>query len=229
MTKFCFNTSENDDRGQHPGNHTIAGVTGVILAGGASSRMGTNKALMKVGEQTLIERVYATMAVLFPAVIVVTNTPDCYAFLSCPMAGDIYPGFGSIAGLHAGLCASGTERIFVAACDMPFLNPALIRLLCRSGDEYDAVVPLNSFGLREPLHALYAKSALAPLQQAIEAGNKSILHVLDRMRTRLVSNDEFRSIAGAEESFRNVNTMEEFVQVTELIQVARHACDCARQ
>lgn len=227
MTRTCFSTSENDDPGRHPGNHTIAGVTGVILAGGASSRMGTNKALLKIGEQTLIERVYATMAALFPAVIIVTNTPDSYASLSCPMVGDIYPSFGSIAGLHAGLCASGTERIFVAACDMPFLNPALIRLLCSCGNDYDAVVPLNSCGLREPLHALYAKSALTPLRQAIEAGDRSILHVLDSMRTRLVSDDEFRSIAGAEESFRNVNTREEFAQVIELMRVARHVCDCA--
>src|SRR5450631_2052532 len=129
MIRTCFDTSGNGAREQLSDNDCIAGVTGVILAGGASSRMGKNKALMKIGEQTLIERVYAIMASLFPDVIIVTNTPELYAFIPSRTAADLYPGSGSLAGLHAGLSAGSTERIFVAACDMPFLNPTLIRLL----------------------------------------------------------------------------------------------------
>jgi molybdopterin-guanine dinucleotide biosynthesis protein A len=202
-------------------------VTGVILAGGTSSRMGRNKALLKIEELTLIERVFTTMTTLFPEVIIVTNTPDSYTFLSCRMVADIYPATGSIAGLHAGLRASSTERIFVAACDMPFLNSTLIRFICKSAEGFDAVVPLNCSGLREPLHALYARSALDIMQQAIEQGDKSIVNLLDRLRTRYVTHDQFRSIPGAEESFRNVNTREEFAEVTKLVQNAQPACDFA--
>ena len=205
--------SKTGSREQKPGHDAIAGVTGVILAGGASRRMGKNKALLKIGESLLIEKVYATMAALFHDVILVTNTPDAYAFIPCRAVPDVYPGAGSIAGLHAGLNASGTGRIFVAACDMPFLNADLIRLLCQNAEEYDAVVPLNRSGRREPLHALYAKSALGAMEQAILSGDKSIVKLLDRLTTRFVTNDLFCSIPGAEESFRNLNTPAEFAEV----------------
>lgn len=194
----------------YPDSNKIEGVTGVILAGGASRRMGTNKALLKMGDTPLIEGVYRTLAALFHEVIIVTNTPEEYAFIPCRKVADIYPGFGAIAGLHAGLAASRTERVFVAACDMPFLNPDLIRQLCNSSAEVDAVVPLNGEGLREPLHAVYARSAAETARQVIEQDEKSILIVLDRIRTRLVTPEALRSISAAEESFRNVNTPEEY-------------------
>jgi molybdopterin-guanine dinucleotide biosynthesis protein A len=228
MKRSCLDSSDNDTREKLSDNGRIAGVTGVILAGGASSRMGSNKALMEIGGQTLIERVYTVMTAFFRDVIIVTNSPDLYAFIPCRTAADIYPGAGSLAGLHAGLSAGSTERIFVAACDMPFLNHALIRLLCQSDEDCDAVVPVNAFGLREPLHALYARSALGAVQQAIERGDMSILHLLDRLQTRYVTHDLFRSIVGAEESFRNVNTPEEFAEVMELELGDQRACGCAK-
>ncbi|MDD2273086.1 MAG: molybdenum cofactor guanylyltransferase [Desulfuromonadaceae bacterium] len=196
------------------GRGLIPEVTGVILAGGASSRMGKNKALLKVGEQFLIERVYTSIAALFHDVILVTNTADIYSFIPCPKVPDVYPGAGSIAGLHAGLHASGTERIFAVACDMPFLNAELIRFLCKDAEAYDAVVPLDRSGRLEPLHALYAKSALIPMQESIERGDKSIINLLDRVTTRMVPSDLFKNISGAEESFRNLNTPEEYVVAT---------------
>ncbi|MDD2582462.1 MAG: molybdenum cofactor guanylyltransferase [Desulfuromonadaceae bacterium] len=207
--------SKTDNHQQNLGYDTITGVTGVILAGGASSRMGKNKALLKTGELLLIERVYATMAALFPNVIIVTNTPELYEFISCRKVPDIYPGAGSIAGLHAGLSASSTDRIFVAACDMPFLNADFIRFLCQGAEECDAVVPLDRSGRLEPLHALYAKSALNAMQQAIERGDKSIIKLLGRLRTIMVLNELFQFIPGAEESFRNLNTPEEYEEVSE--------------
>lgn len=199
-----------------PSGNKIEGVTGVILAGGTSSRMGRNKALMDVDGEPIITREYRTLAALFHEVIIVTNTPDEYDFLPCRKAADIYPGAGSIAGLHAGLAASKTERIFVVACDMPFISPDLIRLLCDAGDSsIDALVPLNCEGLREPLHAVYHRSILTKLKDAIGNGDKSILHLLDKVRTMLLHADKFSLIAGALESFRNVNNVEEYEKITE--------------
>jgi len=191
----------------------IEGVSAVILAGGISSRMGTNKALLKVGDTTLIESVYRALAAIFHEVILVTNTPEEYGFIPCRKVADIYPGAGSIAGLHAGLAASGTERIFVAACDMPFLNPDLIRLLCNTAPQADAVVPLNCDGLREPLHAVYATSVLDEIRHAIEHDDKSILNLLDRVRTTLVTHEAVRSVPDGERSFCNVNTPEEYGRI----------------
>ncbi len=193
----------------------IEGVTGVILAGGSSSRMGRNKALMEIEGETIITREYRTLAALFHEVIIVTNTPEEYGFIPCRKVSDIYPGAGSIAGLHAGLAASNTENIFVAACDMPFLNPDLIRLLCKNAGDSEAVVPLNCEGLREPLHAVYNRSMLDKMRDAIEDGDKSILHLLDRVKTSLLPANRIAPITGALESFSNVNTMDEYERVTE--------------
>ena len=194
----------------YPDSAKIEGVSAVILAGGTSSRMGTNKALLKMGDMPLIEIVYRTLAALFHEVIIVTNTPEEYAFIPCRKVADIHPGFGAIAGLHAGLSASSSERVFVAACDMPFLNPDLIRLLCNCEAELDAVVTLNGEGLREPLHAVYARSVAETARHIMEQGDKSILIVLDRIHARLITLKEMRQIKDAEKSFRNVNTPEEF-------------------
>lgn len=207
---------------------TISGVTGVILAGGASSRMGKNKALLKIGELFLVERVYASIAALFHDVILVTNTPDIYAFIPCPKVPDIYPGAGSIAGLHSGLKASATERIFVVACDMPYINADLIRFLCQGVEAYDAVVPLDRSGRMEPLHAVYAKSALIAMQESIELGGKSLINLLDRVSTRKVPNELFQYIPGAEESFRNLNTPDEYDDVIESMCRVYGACDSIR-
>lgn len=128
--------------------HTkIEDVTGVILAGGSSCRMGKNKALLEVDGSPIITRAYRTLAGLFREVIVVTNSLMDYDFLPCRKVPDIHPGFGSIAGLHSGLAHSGTAHSFVTACDMPFLDPAVIRNLCgmRNGG-FDAVVPYNEGG-----------------------------------------------------------------------------------
>lgn len=196
-----------------PSQSKIQGVTGIILAGGASSRMGRNKALLEVDGEAIITRVYKTLAKLFHEVIVVTNSPEEYDFLPCRKVADNCPGIGSIAGLEAGLAASRTERIFVSACDMPFTNPELIRLLCMKTGECDAVVPLNGEGLREPLHAVYSRAILPVFQDAISKGDKSILHLLDRIRATMVPQNEFADITGALESFRNVNTVIEYEEV----------------
>jgi len=196
------------------GEAKIEGVTAAILAGGASSRMGTNKALLLVDGVPIISRTYQILARLFREVIIVTNMPEEYAFIPCRKVPDIHPGYGSIAGLQSALAHSTFSRTFVTACDMPYLNPGLIRLLCTVDETADAVVPLNSEGLREPLHAVYARSSLPAIDTAIAANDRSILHILDHVQTRLVGQDETGNTAGDSTAFMNVNTMDEYERVT---------------
>jgi len=196
------------------GEAKIEGVTAAILAGGASSRMGTNKALLLVDGVPIITRTYQILARLFREVIIVTNMPEEYAFIPCRKVPDIHPGYGSIAGLQSALAHSTFSRTFVTACDMPYLNPGLIRLLCTVDETADAVVPLNSEGLREPLHAVYARSSLPAIDTAIAANDRSILHILDHVQTRLVGQDETGNTAGDSTAFMNVNTMDEYERVT---------------
>ena len=193
-----------------PDSTRIDGVTGVILAGGASRRMGCNKALLKIGDTTLIETVYRTMAALFHDVVIVTNAPEEYAFLPCRTVRDTYRDVGAMGGLHAGLAASFSPRVFVVGCDMPYLSPVLIRQLCAMVQSGDALVPVNAEGMREPLHALYDVRVIDRTRQLIESGHQSILDLLDALDTTLVPLSAFAAIDGAAASCTNINTPEEY-------------------
>ncbi|MEI6305990.1 MAG: NTP transferase domain-containing protein, partial [Deltaproteobacteria bacterium] len=195
---------------QYPDANRIVGVTAAILAGGNSRRMGHNKALLKIGDVTLIEKIYRTLSQLFHDIVIVTNTPEEYAFIPCRKAADIYPGAGSIAGLHSALTNSATDTVFAVACDMPTLNPDLIRHICSIEGNHEAIVPVNVDGGLEPLHALYRQTCLKEIEKSLESGDKSILNLFDKLRTRKVAWEEISSIPGAEESFCNVNTPEQF-------------------
>lgn len=179
-------------------------ITGVILAGGKSTRMGRNKSLLDVGGISLIEKTYQIMASLFPDVVLITNTPEEYDFLNCRCQPDIYLGIGSIAGLHAALSTCDTDRIFVVPCDMPFLCPSLIKLLCKKGKIYDAVVPISQKGI-EPLHALYHRRCLQQMEQAISEGDKKIQNFLQQISTCFLSVSDYQHIPDAEQSFQNLN------------------------
>src|SRR2546422_171213 len=118
---------------------TIAATLGsIILAGGQSRRMGQNKALLRLapGGPTLIERVIAAVAPFGP-LLLVTNTPEVYAFLGRPMVPDAETGVGPLAGLLAGLQAAVPAYNFVLACDMPWLQPALLAHLAAQPRDYD--------------------------------------------------------------------------------------------
>jgi FdhD protein len=193
----------------YPDEAKIEGVSAAILAGGAASRMGTNKALLEVDGTPIITRCYQVLARLFHEVIIVTNTPEDYAFLPCRKVPDIHPGLGSIAGLHAALVDSSCERVFLTACDMPFLNEDVIRLLCGIEGEYDAIAP-DCTGGPEPLHTVYTKSALGTVNSAIETGEKRLYILLEQMATRRVTADELAGIPEAAKSFLNVNTPGEY-------------------
>ncbi len=191
-------------------NTKIEGVTGFILAGGASSRMGRNKALLEVDGIPIITRTYRTLAALFHEVIVVTNSPHDYDFLPCRKVPDIYPNYGSIAGLHSALAHSSSPRSFITACDMPFLDPAIIHHLCAvCAEGFDAVIPYSEGG-QEPLHAVYSSACKDVFKNAIRNGERKILDILERMNVRHVTYDEVKRFGEQGASFLNVNTPEEY-------------------
>lgn len=191
----------------------IEGVTGFILAGGASSRMGSNKALLEIAGAPIITRIYRILANLFHEVIIVTNSPSDYDFLPCRKVPDIYSDYGSIAGLHSAVTHSSTAHSFVTACDLPFLNPAVIRHLCSIRNEgYDAVVPLTESGL-EPLHAVYSSVCKEIFANAIEQNERKIIDILGRMNIRQVTCDELMNVGWLNSSFLNVNTPEDYNRI----------------
>ncbi|PKN16307.1 MAG: formate dehydrogenase family accessory protein FdhD [Deltaproteobacteria bacterium HGW-Deltaproteobacteria-23] len=191
------------------GNEKIKGIAGVILAGGKSTRMGRNKALLPYNGRPLIESIYRVMSELFEQVAVVTNSPEDYCFLPCVKIPDIHVGKGSLAGIHAGLVWSPEERIFVVGCDMPFLEKELVRRLAALSVGENAVVPSTPGGL-EPLHAIYAKRVLPLFDEALNSDLRRIVDLLERIGAKVIPSAEIAAISPQFSSFVNLNTPEEY-------------------
>ncbi|HEY7745211.1 MAG TPA: formate dehydrogenase accessory sulfurtransferase FdhD [Desulfuromonadales bacterium] len=187
----------------------IRGVTGVILAGGESRRMGSDKSLLPLNGGRFIDHVYRCLAGLFDEVLIVTNSPDLYAGLPCRTVPDLYPLKGSLAGIHSGLSHARCGKIFVVACDMPFLSAEVIRRLCAAGEAADVIIPRSERGV-EPLHALYDTRCLPAVEELLDAGEKKIVRFFPRVRVCEVPSTAFADCDPDERSFRNINTPQEY-------------------
>ena len=185
--------------------HRFAGITGVILAGGASSRMGSNKALLPCNGGRFIEAIHRQLAELFTDVIVVTNAPEQYQFLPCRKVPDLCPGMGALAGIHSGLWHSTTPHIFAVACDMPYLDSGIIRYMAAKAIEDGVVIPETARGT-EPLHAIYGRGCLAAMDEALRAGEKRVVSFFGGVRVIKVTSAEIALFDSQGRSFLNINT-----------------------
>ena len=162
------------------------GITGVILAGGVSARMGVDKTLLTMGEKTFFEIICQFMQSLFTNVLIAGNRSDLAQDLPCYP--DRYPG-SALGGLYTGLLEAKTSMIFVASCDMPFPDREIVRrlLIYRSG--YDAVVPKTPYGF-EPLFALYSKNCLDHMKWMLENKQYRIYDFYPKVLAKYVGVDE---------------------------------------
>ena len=184
-------------------------VTGVIQAGGKSTRMGgAPKALLELGGRLIIERVVAVVRGVVDDVLLVTNTPDLYRFLGLPMAPDVFPDHGSLGGIYSGLAAAAGDAAFTVACDMPFLHAAVAHLVIERAGEADVVIPRAGEQL-QTLHALYAKSCLPHMEERLRAGRLKIVGFFDAVRVLEVPEAAVARHADPAIVFMNVNTPEE--------------------
>ncbi|MBI3541136.1 MAG: molybdenum cofactor guanylyltransferase [Deltaproteobacteria bacterium] len=149
-------------------------MTGVILAGGRSSRFGENKAFATFQGVPLIERVVSVMGALFQDLLVVTNTPEEYSSWNIPLITDHQPYQGPLGAIATALEKTSKEGIIVVACDMPMLVPEILtHIMKQAKASYPAVVPIHD-GVREYLMAYYAKSLLPLMQQSLQKGHYSL-------------------------------------------------------
>ena len=184
-------------------------VTGVIQAGGKSTRMGGRpKALLELGGRRIIERVVDAVAPAVDDLLIVTNTPDLYGFLKVPMVADVYPDHGSLGGIYSGLRAAPGDAAFTVACDMPFLHPDVVRLVVERVGFGDVVIPRVG-GQLETLHALYAKRCLGAIEARLVAGRLKIVEFFDLVTVVEVAEREVARYRDPAIVFMNVNTPEE--------------------
>lgn len=188
-------------------NFTIA-----ILAGGKSSRMGKNKALLKIGELTLIEHVIQSTKTLSPReIIIITNTPDDYQHLGYRMIADTILGQGAIGGIITALHHSQTEATLIMACDMPFIQPALLQLMLEQYENNDtlAVIPtVDSYP--QGVLALYSRDCLPHFESVIASNHRKLKTIFDELSNiRYLDESIWQTVDAKGLSFMNINTPEE--------------------
>ena len=197
-------------------------VTGAVLAGGRSRRMGSDKGLLRIGSRRIIEVVLGAIRVLFPEIVIVANEPSVYDGLGVPVVPDRIPGKGPLGGIHAALCASGSPHTFCVACDMPLVNPDVVAHLCALAPGYDVVVPAVEAGY-EPLHAVYGQSCLPRVERMVREARLRVDELFSAVRVRCVDADELRRLDPSLRSFMNVNTPNELEAARQTLEHAGDA------
>jgi len=192
-------------------------ITGVIQAGGRSTRMGGQpKALMDLGGRRIIDRVADVVRAVADDVLIVTNTPDLYAWLGLPMVPDVFPDHGSLGGIYSGLLAARGDTAFTVACDMPFLMPEVARLVTERAGAADVVAPRVG-DQWETLHACYGRACLEPIETRLRAGRLKIVGFFDDVRVLAIGEGEVARFRSPEVVFMNVNTPEELEAARRLL------------
>ena len=194
----------------------ISGATGVVLAGGRSSRFGTNKALALLEGRPLIQHATDCLQNLFSLCLVSANQPDAYAFLGLPVIRDRHPDQGPLSGIHAALSAAATPWVFVTACDLPRQNPLLIRYLWSLTEEPpgspsgsppggpSAVLPCAQRG-PEPLYGFYHRRILPVVERRLQTRQNRLRDLLAEIEPRLVTMAEMPAGCDDPATFHNVN------------------------
>ena len=184
-------------------------VTGVIQAGGRSVRMGGRpKALIELSGRPIIERVVAALSPAVEDMLIVTNTPELYAFLGLAMVEDVYPDHGSLGGIYSGLKAAAGGAALTVACDMPFLHSGVVQLVADRAGEGDVVIPRVGSQL-ETMHAAYAKACLPHIEERLIAGRLKIVEFFERVRIAEITEEDVARFRDPHVAFMNVNTPEE--------------------
>lgn len=184
-------------------------ITGVILVGGKSRRMGRDKAFLEVKGRPLFERVLDLFRDCFPQVMLVGDRGERFAAYGVSVQPDLVPG-SSLGGVYSGLFAAQTEWIFVSSCDLPFPSEAILRHLCSVREGFDAVVPRSPQGY-EPLFALYSRRCLEPIKELLDGGECCAYAWYPRVRLKEVAAEEIAALDPAGTAFLNLNTPEDVV------------------
>lgn len=186
-------------------------ITCIILAGGKSSRMGVNKSFLRLGNQTIIERITDLMNSLFKDVILITNAPIEYEFLNRPLYKDIYIDKGPLGGIHSGLTHSKTEKNFVISCDVPLMTKEMIEYIINF-QTCKPIVFCKAAGYHQPLVGVYHKAIIFEIEKIIskntETSDISFHYFLKKVEVELIDPQDLPFYK--DEIFLNVNNPDDY-------------------
>lgn len=193
-------------------------ASGIILAGGFSRRMGTDKALLSLGGETLLTRTVRVVSEVTDDVLVIGRAEGDDASSARYLADD-FPNSGPLGGILTGLHRARYPYASVAACDLPFLNADVLRLLLEVAEGYDAAVP-HLDGRAHPTLAVYSRSCIGPIERQVARGDLALSNLLAELRVEWLDEEEIRRVDPVFRSFRNVNTPRDWQEAQ------REAEDC---
>ncbi len=187
-------------------------------------RLGREKALEQIGQQSLIERVIDCLYPLSQTVLVVTSREKFDIIASACLNGkvivDLCPGKAALGGIYTGLMNANTLYSVVVGCDMPFLNHRLMQHLVNLSADFDAVVPRLG-GMIEPLHAVYSKKCLGPVEYLLCQDALGVSQLFDLVRTKYVDDAELGEFDPEYRSFFNINTRNDLRKARSLMRSMR--------
>ena len=209
-------------------------IEGFILSGGQSRRMGTDKSQLMLDGESFVDRIAEALSAATSSVTIVGGNGDSRVSAdklssrkpeletrnskleTLKIVPDVYPEWGALGGVHAALSACSAEWALIVACDFPLVTTELFSWLASLVADFNAVAPIQSDGIPQPLCALYrARPCLARAEQLIKSGERKPVALLQSVHTRWVSFAELGNLAEADRFFDNINTPEDYARVSE--------------
>jgi molybdopterin-guanine dinucleotide biosynthesis protein A len=191
-------------------------ITGIILAGGRSSRMDQDKAFILFSGRPLIEIVIEMTSTLFEHLMIVANEPNLYQKYGIKIQSDIIKDCGPLGGIYTGLFYSRNKYNFIVACDMPFLNQDLVQCMIEKIGDFDVIIPEHN-GQLEPLCAIYSKDCITPIKNQLSQNNLKITDFFQSVKVKTILEEETIKLDPQGFSFTNINTPQD-------LKAALHNC-----
>ncbi|HEX9424653.1 MAG TPA: molybdenum cofactor guanylyltransferase [Pyrinomonadaceae bacterium] len=189
-------------------------IAGFILTGGQSRRMGTDKSRLMLGGRSFLEHIAGELSLVTSCVTVVGNDTAARQ-LQIPAVQDVYPRWGALGGVHAALAACAAMWALIIACDFPFVTGELFARLASFREGAEAVAPIQSDGIPQPLCAIYCvEPCRGRADDLIKSGERKPVALLQSVQTRWVSFAELSGLQGADHFFDNVNTPEDYARAS---------------
>lgn len=187
-------------------------ITGIVLAGGKSSRMGSDKGLLTINDKTFVEHVIVAMKPLVDKIIIVSNNKD-YDQFGYRRVEDSIKDSGPLAGLYSGLKHSETEFNLVLSCDIPMIKTELLKKLVDADLENHEVVQIESNTKTMPLIAMYKKQCMHKCLELLQQGERRLRVAVNELKTKtIIINAEF------DQFVKNVNTKEDLKTINHAVE-----------
>jgi molybdopterin-guanine dinucleotide biosynthesis protein A len=193
-------------------------LAGAVLAGGRSSRLGFDKAHLRLGSgRELVDDLIRKLRVVATDVLIAGGRPEEFGGRDARVVPDARPGAGALGGIYTAVESSACDWTLVVACDLPFLRVAVLRLLIDRRGDVDAVIPRLG-GQPEPTHALYSRRCLPAMRASLDAGDLKVASFFPRVRVCWLEEDEVRAVDPDVISFVNVNSPDQLVAAMRLVE-----------